>query len=91
MQQPINSFMRLGWCRSASRLPIAFVDLKAATLSAQARIYGKEAKPAMQTARPLPVFDKHGLPAPNWGGVRCNPFEEPVPVQNGLLQLSLGL
>ncbi|MBC7620953.1 MAG: hypothetical protein H7293_18545 [Candidatus Saccharibacteria bacterium] len=40
----MNSFMRLGWCRSASRSPIAFVDLKAATLAAQERIYGKEAK-----------------------------------------------
>ncbi len=44
--------------------PAPIVDLKAATLAAKDRIYGKKAEPDVQ-AQALKVYEKHGSRAPN--------------------------
>ena len=44
--------------------PAPIVELKAATLAAKEKIYGKKAEPAVQTEAKK-VFDKHGSRSPN--------------------------
>ena len=90
-----NEFIHEPWRMPVppAHYPAPIVDLKAATLGAKERIYGKKAEPDVKSEA-LRVFDKHGSRAPNREGVRrsmVKKAKKPVVAQNGSLQLSLDL
>jgi deoxyribodipyrimidine photo-lyase len=77
--------------------PAPIVDLKAATLAAKEKIYGKKAEPEVQTEAKK-VFDKHGSRAANReamerGQNRKKPLEKKpdAVAQNGSQQLSFDM